>query len=143
MAEVFDALGKPERATELRSKASTLFARFNEVFWDEELGFYAYALDGDKNKVLTVASNAGHCLWSGIVPPERAKRVMDRLTAPDMWTGWGIRTLPNRVSDVCGHNSLIQRRRGCVKDSAEATKSSRSEVVGQESAGRRCRWNVS
>src|SRR5207248_6341302 len=46
MAEVFDALGKPERATELRSKASALFARFNEVFWDEELGFYAYALDG-------------------------------------------------------------------------------------------------
>jgi glycogen debranching enzyme len=93
MAEVFDALGKPGRATELRSKASTLFARFNEVFWDEEFGFYAYALDGDKNKVLTVASNAGHCLWSGIVPPERAKRVMERLTAPDMWTGWGIRTL--------------------------------------------------
>jgi glycogen debranching enzyme len=93
MAEVFDALGKPGRATELRSKASTLFARFNEVFWDEEFGFYAYALDGDKNKVLTIASNAGHCLWSGIVPPERAKSVMERLTAPDMWTGWGIRTL--------------------------------------------------
>jgi glycogen debranching enzyme len=93
MAEVFDALGKPERASELRSKASVLFTRFNEVFWDEELGFYAYALDGDKNKVLTVASNAGHCLWSGIAPPERAKRVVDRLMAPDMWTGWGIRTL--------------------------------------------------
>jgi glycogen debranching enzyme len=93
MAEVFDALDKPERATELRSKAFALFARFNEVFWDEELGFYAYALDGDKNKVLTIASNAGHCLWSGIVPPERAKRVVERLTAPDMWTGWGIRTL--------------------------------------------------
>jgi len=93
MAEVFDALDKPERATELRSKASNLFARFNDAFWDEELGFYAYALDGDKNKVLTIASNAGHCLWSGIVPPERAKRVMERLTAPDMWTGWGIRTL--------------------------------------------------
>jgi len=93
MAEVFDALGQPERASELRSKASNLFARFNEAFWDEELGFYAYALDGDKNKVLTVASNAGHCLWSGIVPPERAKRVMERLMASDMWTGWGIRTL--------------------------------------------------
>jgi glycogen debranching enzyme len=70
-----------------------LFARFNEAFWDEELGFYAYALDGDKNRVLTVASNPGHCLWSGIVPRERAKRVVDRLMAPDMWTGWGIRTL--------------------------------------------------
>ena len=93
MAEVFDALGKPDRAKELRAKAAALFARFNEAFWDEDLGFYAYALDGNKNKVLTVASNAGHCLWCGIVPPERAKRVVDRLMAPDMWTGWGIRTL--------------------------------------------------
>jgi glycogen debranching enzyme len=93
MAEAFDALGKPDRASELRAKAAALFARFNEAFWDEDLGFYAYALDGDKKKVLTVASNAGHCLWCGIVPPERAKRVVDRLMAPDMWTGWGIRTL--------------------------------------------------
>jgi glycogen debranching enzyme len=93
MAEAFDELGKPERATELRRKAAELFARFNDAFWDEELAFYAFALDGDKKKVLSVASNAGHCLWSGIVPPERAKKVVDRLTAPDMWTGWGIRTL--------------------------------------------------
>jgi len=93
MAEVFDVLGKPERAAQLRAKAAALFARFNEAFWDEEFGFYAYALDGDKNKVLTVASNPGHCLWSGIVPRERAKKVVDRLMAPDMWTGWGIRTL--------------------------------------------------
>jgi glycogen debranching enzyme len=93
MAEAFDALGKPRRARELRAKAAVLFARFNDAFWDDEFGFYAYALDGDKNKVLTVTSNPGHCLWSGIVPPGRAKRVVDRLMAPDMWTGWGIRTL--------------------------------------------------
>ena len=93
MAEVFDALGKPDRAKALRAKAGGPFDRFNEAFWDEELGFYAYALDGDKKKVLTVASNAGHCLWSGIVPPERAEKVVERLMAPDMWTGWGIRTL--------------------------------------------------
>ena len=93
MAEVFDALGKPDRAQELRRKAAALFERFNDAFWDEELGFYAYALDGEKNKVLTVASNAGHCLMCGIVPPDRAKKVVERLMAPDMWTGWGIRTL--------------------------------------------------
>jgi glycogen debranching enzyme len=93
MAEVFDALGTPDRGQALRQKAAALFDRFNEAFWDEELGFYAYALDGDKKKVLTVASNAGHCLWSGIVPVERARKVVERLVAPDMWTGWGIRTL--------------------------------------------------
>jgi len=93
MAEVFDALGNTDRAQRLRAKAAALFERFNAAFWDEELGFYAYALDGEKKKVLTVASNVGHCLWSGIVPPERAKAVVKRLMAPDMLTGWGIRTL--------------------------------------------------
>jgi glycogen debranching enzyme len=93
MAEVFDELGKPDRAEALRTKAAALFKRFNEAFWDEESGFYAFALDGEKKKVLTVASNAGHCLWSGIVPPERAGKIVQRLMAPDMWSGWGIRTL--------------------------------------------------
>jgi glycogen debranching enzyme len=93
MAEAFEALDKPDRAQELRAKAAALFERFNEAFWDEELGFYVYALDGDKNKVKTIASNAGHCLWSGIVPRDRARKVVERLMAPDMWTGWGIRTL--------------------------------------------------
>jgi glycogen debranching enzyme len=93
MAEIFDELGKPSRAAALRTKAEALFKRFNEAFWDEESGFYAFALDGNKRKVLTVASNPGHCLWSGIVPPARASRVVKRLMAPDMWSGWGIRTL--------------------------------------------------
>jgi len=93
MSEVFDELGKPGRARELRTKAAALFKQFNEAFWDDELDFYAFALDGEKKKVLTVASNPGHCLWSGIVPPERAAKVVRRLMAPDMWSGWGIRTL--------------------------------------------------
>jgi glycogen debranching enzyme len=96
MAEIFDELGKHERSRELRGRAAGLFERFNEVFWDDDLGFYAYALDGDKKKVLTVVSNPGHCLWSGIVPPERAAKVVQRLMAPDMWSGWGIRTLSSK-----------------------------------------------
>ena len=56
-------------------------------------GYYAYTLDGDKKPVWSVASNPGQCLWSGIVPPDRAKRVAERLQKPDMWSGWGIRTL--------------------------------------------------
>jgi glycogen debranching enzyme len=70
-----------------------LFERFNEAFWDPASGFYAFALDGNKKPVLSVASNPGHCLWSGIVAPERASRVVQRLMMPDMWSGWGIRTL--------------------------------------------------
>lgn len=92
-AQVFDVLGKPERAAALRQKATQLFEKFNELFWDEEAGFYAYMLDGEKRKVMTIASNPGHLLWSGIVPPERAARVVARLMEPDMNSGWGIRTL--------------------------------------------------
>jgi glycogen debranching enzyme len=93
MAEVYDALGNPDRAAALRDKAATLYRRFNEAFWDAETGVYAFMLDGIKQKVLSVASNPGHLLWSGIVPPERAGQVVARLMAPDMNSGWGIRTL--------------------------------------------------
>jgi glycogen debranching enzyme len=93
MAEIFDALGKQSTASRLRAKAALMFKQFNEAFWDEGIGFYALALDGDKRKVLTVASNPGQCLWSGIVPAGRARKVVERLMAPDMWSGWGIRTL--------------------------------------------------
>src|SRR6185295_19718544 len=61
-------------------------------FWCEDIGSYVFALDGDKQAVKTIASNAGHCLWSGIVRPDRAGRVVQRLMQPDMWSGWGIRT---------------------------------------------------
>jgi glycogen debranching enzyme len=93
MAEVFDELDEKRRAGALRKKAAALFKKFNEAFWDEKSGFYAYALDGDKKKVLSVASNVGQCLWSGIIAPERAAAVVKRLMEKDMWSGWGIRTL--------------------------------------------------
>ncbi|RBP09911.1 glycogen debranching enzyme [Roseiarcus fermentans] len=93
MAEIYDHLGDKRRATALRNKAGALFKKFNDVFWDDKSGFYAYALDGDKKKVLSVTSNVGQCLWSGIVAPERAGAVVKRLMSKDMWSGWGIRTL--------------------------------------------------
>jgi glycogen debranching enzyme len=93
MAELYAVQGEHAKAAALTARAAALFNRFNDAFWDEAGGFYAFALDGEKRQVLSVASNVGHCLWCGIVPPERARRVMDRLMAPDMNSGWGIRTL--------------------------------------------------
>jgi glycogen debranching enzyme len=93
MAEVFDRLGESERATALRRKAAGLRERFEAHFWCEEIGCYAYALDAEKQPVRTVASNAGHCLWSGIASEPHAARVVERLLEADMWSGWGIRTL--------------------------------------------------
>jgi glycogen debranching enzyme len=96
MAEAFDALGDTNRARELREKAARLRTRFEDRFWCDELGFYAFALDPQKEAVKTIASNAGHLLWSGLVAPARAAQVVRRLLEPDMWSGWGIRTLSSR-----------------------------------------------
>ena len=93
MAEVFTHLAEPNQAAVLTAKADALYTRFNDAFWDEKAGFYAFCLDGTKRPIWTVSSNPGHLLWSGIVPPERAARVAERLLQPDMWSGWGIRTL--------------------------------------------------
>jgi glycogen debranching enzyme len=93
MAGAFQHLGQLEAATRLRQKAADLRQRFEQLFWCEGTGYYAYALDGDKKQVQTIASNPGHLLWSGIVSRERAARVVARLLEPDMWSGWGIRTL--------------------------------------------------
>ncbi len=85
MAELFDALGRPERSADLREAARLLQQRFNDTFWDEAGGFYAYCLDGEKRPVLTVASNVGHCLWSGII---RAARVVQRQNQmPELYAG--------------------------------------------------------
>jgi len=93
MSEIFQVWGDDARAEELRRRALALYERFNETFWWESEGTYYIALDGEKKPVRSVGSNAGHLLASGIVPPDRATRVVDRLMRPDMWSGWGIRTL--------------------------------------------------
>src|SRR4029079_1017760 len=62
----------------------------------EDLGTFALALDGDKRAIPTVASNAGHLLWSRLPDTDRARRVAATLLAPDVCCGWGIRTLSAR-----------------------------------------------
>lgn len=93
LADVYDLLGRPEDGARLRAEAMVLYERFNDAFWWEAEGTYYLGLDGAKRPIESVASNAGHCLASGIVPPDRAARVVERLMAPDMWSGWGVRTL--------------------------------------------------
>lgn len=93
IAALFELAGDRERARALRKEALALKARFHEAFWLEELGTYAFALGPRKDPVASVVSNAGHLLWSGIVDEPYAGKVVERLLAPDMYSGWGIRTL--------------------------------------------------
>jgi glycogen debranching enzyme len=93
IADVYGALGDPERAETLRREARELKRAFNEAFWDPEEGMFVLALDGRKRQVRSVTSNPGHCLYCGIVDSDKAPRVAERLMAGDMFCGWGLRTL--------------------------------------------------
>jgi glycogen debranching enzyme len=92
MAGLARVRGEEALAVRLEAEAETLRARFEDAFWSEEQQFYAMALDGDKHRMDAIGSNAGHCLWTGIVSKERAGDVVRRLMAADMFSGWGIRT---------------------------------------------------
>ncbi len=87
------ALGKLRQGTRLLREAAELKRRFNRAFWMPEEGYLALALDGQKRQVGSVASNAGHCLATGIVDREHAPAIAGRLMAPDLFSGWGVRTL--------------------------------------------------
>ncbi len=85
--------GERGTASRLRDEAQRLADLVEERFWWEDEGTYYLGLDGDKQPIRTVASNAGHLLWTGAIDPQRARQTAGRLLAPDMWSGWGIRTL--------------------------------------------------
>ena len=93
MADVYRALDRPEDARRLEDEAELLRVRFNEAFWMEDERFFALALDGDKRPVRTVTSNPGHALYAGLVDEEKAGPLAKRLLSPDMFSGWGIRTM--------------------------------------------------
>jgi glycogen debranching enzyme len=103
MAATCLALGAEEDAKAWWRSATELRERFNRDWWVEEDGFFALALDADKCPARSAASNVGHCLAAGIVAPERVPPVVGRLFAPDLFSGWGIRTLS---SDHVAYNPL-------------------------------------
>jgi len=96
LADLYQRVGEPDRADQLRREAEDLRTRFNRDFWLEDKGFYALALQADNKPVAVISSNPGQALWSGIADPDKAQRTMERLMAEDMFSGWGIRTLSDK-----------------------------------------------
>ncbi len=93
LARIYRHLRRIREADRLDSEAESLRRRFNADYWMPRQRYYALALDRGKDQVTTVGSSVGHCLWSGIIDPDRAAHVVTRLMAPDMFSGWGIRTV--------------------------------------------------
>jgi glycogen debranching enzyme len=93
LAEIARMKKRIDLADRWLEEAKELKARFNRDFWMEDQHFCALALDGEGHQVDSITSNPGHCLHLGILTTERAFSVAERLRAPDMFNGWGIRTL--------------------------------------------------
>jgi glycogen debranching enzyme len=81
-----------ELADRLDRDAAALQKRFHKAFWVADQHYYAMALDEDKRQADALGSNAGHCLWTGIVPKEHARDVAAQLLGPQLFSGWGVRT---------------------------------------------------
>jgi glycogen debranching enzyme len=99
--------GDAPLAGRLRADAARLFDRFNDDYWVEDRGgYYAIALAGEGRKrvVDSMTSNMGHLLWSGIVPEDRAAKVVRQLFDARMFSGWGVRTM---ATDEAAYNPLM------------------------------------
>ncbi len=93
MAVLSLAMGAAGDARAHRASALELERRFNRDWWMEDEACIAMAMDPDKRLVRSISSNVGHCIATGIVNDEHLPGVVGRLFAPDMFSGWGVRTL--------------------------------------------------
>lgn len=110
MADFSELFGENGTAEQLRTEAEALKDSFNQAFWCDDISTFAIALDGDKRPCAVQSSNAGHCLFSGIVKEEYARRLADTLMAEHSFSGWGIRTLSKnerRYNPMSYHNGSI------------------------------------
>ena len=106
----YRALGDQAAARDWEGRASALKSAFDAAFWLGSKGTYAMALDGEKRPLEVISSDAGHLLWCGIVPEERAARLVGTLFSPASWSGWGLRTLgagEARYNPLSYHNGSV------------------------------------
>ena len=92
-AEMLDFLGRQDEAQVLKTQAADLKRRFNECFWMPEIGFFAMGLDKEGRKIRSIGSNPLHCINAGIIDDSLVVPTVERLFEPDLYSGWGVRTL--------------------------------------------------
>lgn len=110
IAGIASMLGNSDISSYLKLKAQCLQSSFVKDFWLPDEEFLALALDFEGKQVKAITSNAGHCVWSGILDGEKAEKVVNRLLSQDMDTGWGLRTLTSEASNynpMSYHNGSV------------------------------------
>ncbi|HVA08758.1 MAG TPA: glycogen debranching N-terminal domain-containing protein [Acidimicrobiales bacterium] len=102
--------GDVDLAHHWSERARRLKKQFNESFWLPDRGYFAVALDAEKRQVDALASNMGHCLWTGIVDEDKAASVVRHIMSPEMFTGFGVRTLASTMgayNPMSYHNGSV------------------------------------
>jgi glycogen debranching enzyme len=109
-ADLATRLGHSQFAAELQERAHVLQQAFLRDFWMDDHGTVALALDCDKRPCRVIASNAGHCLAAGLLDHAHASAAAERLLVPEMFSGWGVRTLASnerRYNPMSYHNGSV------------------------------------
>lgn len=110
IADVAADLGDRELADRLRAQAAKLRSDFQSMFWSDELGMFALALDGEKKQCRVRSSNAGQCLFSGIATEDQYHSTVETLLSPAFFSGWGVRTIvtgERRYNPMSYHNGSL------------------------------------
>lgn len=92
-AQLAMLFGDLDKAENLKQQANTLKEKFADKFWLEDKKTFAIALDGNKRPCRISSSNAGQCLFTGIVKEQHAPKLVRTLLSDKMFSGWGIRTV--------------------------------------------------
>ncbi|MDH4146001.1 MAG: amylo-alpha-1,6-glucosidase [Acidimicrobiia bacterium] len=109
-ASLADRFGDADGSARWRHHAEALRREFDRRFWLDERGWLAIALDGAKRPVEALSSNIGHCLWTGIVQPHRARRLAELMAGSGLFSGWGVRTLADGMgayNPLSYHNGAV------------------------------------
>jgi len=110
IADVFEGLGKQEKAAALRKEAALLKDRFHEAFWCEKISSYAIALDGEKRRCEVRSSNAGQILFTGLGSADQCRKIVSELGSEIFYSGWGVRTIAAseaRYNPMSYHNGSV------------------------------------
>lgn len=96
MSELMWGQEDRDLARKLFGEAMELRDRFNDCFWMEDEGCFGMGLDPSGRLIRSVGSETAHAVAAGAISRDRAERAVERLFRPDMFSGWGVRTLSSR-----------------------------------------------
>jgi glycogen debranching enzyme len=110
LAKLADVMDDRALRQRMRYEAQEFRRRFNQDFWVDELEYCALGMDKDGGLFDVVSTNPGHGLEGSLFYEDKAEKLLERIMAPDMFNGWGIRTLSSKATaynPMSYHNGTI------------------------------------